>query len=119
VFFRITPDAAIQKRLGAVNSYEVQVIGSEKQNPGGYPHTGDLFGFARVPESHSQDDQWFHLHLIARGNHIIVKIDGKDVLDYVDSLNSFARGAVGFQKFGRPTRASFRNIRVKELGGAQ
>ncbi len=110
VFFRITPNAAT-----VIKNYEIQVIGSEGRLPGGYPHTGDLFGLAKVPESHVQDDQWFQLHLVANGNHILVRLDDKEVLDYIDAQNRFTRGSIGLQKLGRATRVSFRNIRVKEL----
>ena len=112
VFFRITPDA-----MSPAKNYEIQVIGSEMRYPGGYPHTGDLFGFAKVSENYIQDDRWFHLHLIAVGNQIVVKIDGQTVLDYVDARNSFTRGSIGLQKLGPLTRVSYRNIRVKELDG--
>jgi serine/threonine protein kinase len=114
VFFRITPEAKT-----FLKQYEVQIIGSEMRRAGGYPHTGDIFGFAKVPENYIQDDRWFHLHLIASGNHILVKIDGKGVLDYVDTQNSFTRGPVGFQRLDPPTRVSYRNIRVKESDGAR
>ena len=95
------------------------MIGSEQRIAGGYPHTGDLYGFAKVPENHIQDDHWFHLDLIASGNHILVKLDGKLVVDYVDARNSFVRGPIGLQKLGVPTRVSYRNIRVRELSNAR
>ena len=57
------------------------------------------------------------MDLIASGNHIIVKIDGKVVLDYVDAKKSFTRGRIALQKWGPPTRVAYKNIRIKELSG--
>ncbi len=118
LFFRIVPGANTSPaRWDATTTkwYEVQVIGSERQFGGGYPHTGDLFGFAKVSADSVHDDQWFHLGLRASGNHMVVKIDGKTVVDYVDERNSFASGSIGLQKYGPLTRVSYRNIRVKTL----
>jgi WD40 repeat protein len=108
VFFRITPTAATKAK-----NYEVQVIGSHGVMPGGYPYTGDLFGFAHVAEDLGQDDKWSHLHLTAIGNHIRIEINNKSVIDYIDDKRSFARGPIAFQKLGPGTQVSYKNIFVK------
>jgi WD40 repeat protein len=63
-------------------------------------------------------DTWFTQEVIARGNHIVVQLDGKPVVDYIDPENSFRRGhfvldAVLPQLAG--SRIAFRKIEVKEL----
>ena len=44
--------------------------------------TGSLYGIVRVTEQLIPDDTWWTQHIIAQGNHIIIKINGKTVVDY-------------------------------------
>ena len=46
--------------------------------------TGSLYGIVKITEQLIQDDTWWTQHIIAQGNHIIIKINGKTVVDTVD-----------------------------------
>ena len=46
--------------------------------------TGGLYATVRVNPAPAQDKQWFTHHIIVRGKHVIVKIDGNTVVDYVE-----------------------------------
>ena len=61
--------------------------------------------------------QWNEYHIIARGNHIIEKINGQLMCELTDE-DSVARkdGIIALQLHaGQPMKVQFRNIRLKEL----
>jgi hypothetical protein len=60
--------------------------------------------------------------LRATGNRILISIDGKEAINFVDIANTYARGYLALQVWrgsrkgtSSHTRVSFRNIRVKPL----
>jgi hypothetical protein len=64
-------------------------------------------------------DEWFTQEVIADGNHIIIKVNGKTTVDFVDRNNSYTKGHLALQHHGASggidTVVQFRKIRVKEL----
>jgi hypothetical protein len=73
-------------------------------------------------------DTWFTQEVIANGNHLIIKVNGKTTVDFVDKNNSFTRGHfalqqhTGFKKKGKDgkdieieTVLHVRKVEVKEL----
>jgi hypothetical protein len=61
--------------------------------------------------------QWFTLDLIARGNRIVVKVDGVTTADYTDEEARSASGHIALQLHHAPTKVEFRKIEVQELDG--
>jgi Protein kinase domain/Domain of Unknown Function (DUF1080) len=63
----------------------------------------------------------FHpLELIAQGNRMIVKVDGKVVTDYQDDQTTYRKGRIAIQIASSPTEAAsgtveFKKIEIKEL----
>ncbi|MCI0703573.1 MAG: protein kinase [Planctomycetia bacterium] len=60
-------------------------------------------------------DQWFTIEIIARGSHLVVKIDGKTAVDAVDPDPILAPGHIALQQWNRLTTVQFRKIEIKEL----
>jgi hypothetical protein len=64
--------------------------------------------------------QWLTLEVIAEGNHVAVKVDGKTTADYTDEQRRFTKGHIALQQHsGGQTVVEFRKIEVKELPSAK
>ena len=57
--------------------------------------TGSLYGIVKITEQLIQDDTWWTQHIIAQGNHIIIKINGKTVVDTVEPHEPVHEGVPG------------------------
>lgn len=83
----------------------------KKDNHNGY-YTGSFSGHLK---SHNEPviemGQWNTAEVTAQGDHFIVVINGKKVLD--DHQKDFAKGAIGLQHTGQTIE--FRNLKVKTL----
>jgi tRNA A-37 threonylcarbamoyl transferase component Bud32 len=86
----------VQPRMGAL------LIGNES----GFTHNGD-------PGVTS--GEWVTLEVIASGEHIQVKVNGKLTADYVDGRRRFTSGHIVLQQHGAGTVVQFRKIEIKEL----
>jgi hypothetical protein len=53
--------------------------------------------------------------VIARGNHIVIKVNGKTTVDYVDQKNTYKKGHFALQGHDPGTVVKFRKIEVIEL----
>jgi hypothetical protein len=68
-------------------------------------------------------DTWFTQEVIAKGNHIIIKVNDKTTVDFVDQKNTYKRGHFALQQHGAikekgkeyETVLHVRKIEVKEL----
>jgi hypothetical protein len=58
---------------------------------------------------------WFTLEMIAEGNHMLVKVDGKTTADFTDEKKRFTSGHIAHQQIDPQTVAEFRKIEVKEV----
>ena len=75
---------------------------------------------ARPPkelESAIKKDGWNRYTIRAKGNHIVLRVNGKTMVDYREPDGSIARrGIIALQiHSGPPMRIDFRNIRIREL----
>ncbi len=93
--------------------YEAQ-INSTHRDP---VKTGSLYGFkdATVTEMLVQPDEWFTQEVTAIGNHIVIKVNGKTTVDFVDKKNTHMKGHFALQQHDPGTVVMFRKIEVKEL----
>lgn len=64
-------------------------------------------------EEYRPADGWQTFEVTATGGHFVVKLDGRQVLDYTDA-KPLGRGRVGLQF--RSGKVEFRNIKLKPLG---
>jgi hypothetical protein len=77
--------------------------------------TGSLYGIARVTEQLIQDDTWWTQHIIAQGNHIVIKVNGKTVTDTVDDRNRYTKGYLALQQHNPGSIVQYRNLMMKPL----
>ena len=86
--------------------------------------TGGLYAAVRLNSSPAQDKQWFTQHIIVRGKHVIVKIDGNTVVDYVEPDDvsfpdrpgrKLSSGTFALQGHDPGSIVYYKNIMVKPL----
>jgi hypothetical protein len=101
--------------------YEVQV----NQSHSDWRKTGSLYSFNDVKEVYVNDGEWYTEHIIVKGDHVTVKINGKTVMEYIESEDKNRPANAGEKKIDKGTFAIqahdpesviyYRNIRVKVL----
>jgi hypothetical protein len=101
--------------------YEVQVNNTHKDPK----KTGGLYAVADVYEAPAKDNAWFEMHITVQGKHIVVKVDGKKVVDYTEPADvkpnpqGFVRvldkGTFALQAHDPESQVSYKNLRVKKL----
>jgi hypothetical protein len=108
-YFRTTP------KPGFPPGYEAQ-INSTHGDP---QKTGSLYNFAPFKEQLVKPDEWFTQEVIARGNHIIIKVNGKKTVDFVDEKNTYKKGHFALQQHNLGSEVRVRKIEVKELPASE
>ncbi|HUY90624.1 MAG TPA: DUF1080 domain-containing protein [Pirellulales bacterium] len=98
---------AAQPTNPAVDCYELNIAPDDNPFP-----TGGFVGRQKSAGGHTTGD-WQTFEVTADGAHFTIKLDGKQVLDYVDP-KPLARGFIGLQLNSGPV--AFRNIKLKPLG---
>ena len=102
--------------------FEVQVnnSGSDRKRTGGLYNVLDV-----MDDSPAKDDAWFTEHIIVNGKRIILKVDGKTVVDYTEPdvptppRGNLGRvlnmGTFGLQGHDPGSTVYYKNIKVKPL----
>ncbi|HYZ83419.1 MAG TPA: DUF1080 domain-containing protein [Bryobacteraceae bacterium] len=103
VFLRSQPEGQPH-----VTGYELQIWDYQ---PAGYL-TGSLVGSVKADPVKILPDQWNKFDITANGDHFVVLLNGKKILDAQDSKHS--SGLIGFQ-CQKDQRIEFRNIRVQPI----
>jgi hypothetical protein len=99
------------KGPGFPKGYEAQVNSTH----GDPLRTGTLYGFVPVREMLVPPDTWFTQEIEAVGNHIIIKVNGKKVVDFEDPKNSHKEGFFAFQQHDPGSQVWIRKVEVQEL----
>src|SRR5262249_29630392 len=60
-------------------------------------------------------DTWFKQEVIAVGNHIVIKVNGKTTVDFVDEKNRHTKGHFAIQQHDPGSVVTVRKVEVKEL----
>jgi Domain of Unknown Function (DUF1080)/Lectin C-type domain len=95
------------------NGYEASIDGTSSGSK-----TGSLMYFGpsgQVKEMLAKPDEWFDLEVLAVGGRILIKVNGKTTVNFVDLNGTYPRGHLALQQLGANTEARFRKIEVKEL----
>ena len=71
-----------------------------------------------VLEQMHKPDEWFTQEVIAVDNHIIVKVNGKTTVDFVDEKNRYRKGYFALQQIRDGSVITVRKAEVKELSPA-
>lgn len=96
---------------GFPKGYEAQINSSH----GDPKRTGSLYNFKAVAEMLVPPETWFTQEVIADGNHIIIKVNDKVAVDFVDEKNSFSKGHFAFQQHNLGSVVEIKNVQVKEI----
>lgn len=101
--------------------FEAQVNNTYNSDP---RKTGSLYAVQDVLRQTIPDNTWWTQHIIVEGKRVIIKVDGKVVVDYTEPENArpgrdFARvlgsGTFALQGHDPGSTVYFRNIRAKKL----
>jgi predicted Ser/Thr protein kinase len=106
--------------------YEAQILHSYPVP--NMPLTGSLVGggrgFPKVTREVAKADQWFTMEVIAKDNHITIKVDGETTVDFVDKENTYRRGHIALQAMSdnrvkTTTVVEFQTIEIIEFPGRE
>ena len=100
---------AANQPISQTTCYEVNISDNHATHP-----TGSIVGMhTTLPNRASAAGKWTTMEIGAHGPHIVVKVDGKTVLDVKDE--KFSAGAIALQAGGPngPGPIQFRNIRIR------
>lgn len=109
-----------QEREWPKYGFETQVNNTH----GDWKKTGSVYDVVNVKASAAQDNQWWTQHIIVNGNRVLVKIDGKTVVDYTeppgtkpgkDFTRKLDSGTFALQAHDPKSVIFYKNIRVKRL----
>ena len=87
--------------------YELNI--APQDNP--FP-TGSLVQREKVTGK-GGDDAWHTYEVTMEGGHVVIKLDGDQIMDYTDA-NPMGRGLIGLQH--NSGRVEFKNVKLKPLG---
>jgi hypothetical protein len=91
------------------NGYEAQVNNTSTD----WKRTGSLYNIVNVKEQLVQDDTWWKQTIIAKGDHIIIKVNDKVVVDTKDATHK--KGYLALQSHDPNSVTHFRNLRMRKL----
>ncbi len=102
------------------NGYEVQIDATDTADK----TTGAIYGFKGADQAArdaalNPPGEWNTFELLVEGERLRVFLNGVQVNDFTntDPARSLVSGHIGIQNHGTGDDVSFRNIRIKELGG--
>jgi hypothetical protein len=96
---------------GFPKGYEAQVNTSHTDPV----KTGSLYNFHKILDQLIPDDTWGTQHIIAQGNHIIIKVNDKVVTDYTDEKNTYTKGYLALQQHNKGSVVQYRNLMFRAL----
>jgi hypothetical protein len=103
-----------KKMGGFPDGYEAQVNSTH----GDPVRTGSLYGHVKIFEQLVPPDTWFTQEIEAVGNHIIIKVNGKTTVDYIDKNSTYKTGHFAFQQHDPGSQVWIRKVEVMELPDA-
>ena len=96
---------------GFPKGYEAQVDNTHTDPK----RTGSLYNFKNIYEQLIPDDTWWNQHIIVQGNHIVIKINDKTVVDYVDEKNTYTKGFLALQQHNAGSVVEFKNLMMRPI----
>jgi Domain of Unknown Function (DUF1080) len=96
---------------GFPKGYEAQVNNTHPD----WRRTGSLDHLSDVKEQLVPDDTWWTQHIIANGNHIIIKVNDKTVVDFVDQNNTYQKGYLALQQHNKGSVVQYKDLMMRLL----
>lgn len=98
------------------DGHEVQINNSHADPV----RTGSLWGVVKLYDSPVKDNEWFTVHIAAKDQNIVVKVNDKIVVDYTEPEGATAARRIGkgyfaLQQHDPSSSVRFRNLKVKPL----
>jgi hypothetical protein len=94
---------------GFPQGYEAQINATH----GDPQRTGSLYGIVKVLDQLHKPDEWFTQEVIAEGDHIIIKVNDKVVVDTHDK--KYAKGHLAIQQHNEGSVVTVKKVEIKEL----
>ena len=100
--------------------YETQINSSHSD----WKRTSSIYDVVNVKDSPSVDNEWFTQHIIVKGKHVIVKTNGKTIVDYTEPEfwsaegnpgRRISHGTICLQGHDPKSVVYYKNIYIKEL----
>jgi hypothetical protein len=116
IYFR--SNFAVDRRGRFPTGYVAQILHSFPRPNAAL--TGSLYGFSNILKPLVEPDEWFTLEILARGNRIVIKVNGQITVDFVDKDSTYRKGhlalkAMSDEGVNQTTVVQFRKIEIKEL----
>lgn len=96
---------------GFPKGYEAQVNNSHTDPK----RTGTLYNFTDVREQLIADNTWWTQHVIVDGNHIIIKVNDKTVVDFKDEKNTYTKGYLAMQQHDPKSVVWYKDLMYRKL----
>jgi hypothetical protein len=95
---------------------------AQVNNTAGDPvRTGSLYNVVKNLEAPANDNEWFTEEVIVEGNRILIKVNGKTIVDHMENTaavqdgRKLSSGTFALQAHDPGSEVHYRNIRVKRL----
>ena len=101
------------------DGHEVQINNSHRDPV----KTGSLWAVVKLYDSPVHDNEWFQVHIRVLGQNIVVRLNGKIVVDYTEPKGAegprkIGRGYLALQQHDPGSSVRFRNLALKPLAAA-
>jgi hypothetical protein len=96
---------------GWPKGYEAQVNTSHKDPV----KTGSLYNIVKNFDKMVPEETWFTQHIIARGNHIMILVNGKLVVDHVEDKNEYRKGYLALQQHDPGSVVMYKDLMYRPL----
>ncbi len=101
------------------NGYEVQVNNSQ----GDWRRTGSLYSVSDVKDTLVKDNTWYKYHIIVKGKQVIIKVNDKVAVDYMEPAElpadrgkkRLSSGTIALQGHDPKSVVFFKDIKIKPL----
>lgn len=82
--------------------------------------TGSLWAVVKLYDSNVKDNEWFPMHITVKGQNIVVRVNGKVVVDYTEPEGAkgprhLGQGYIALQAHDPGSIVKFRDIQIKSL----
>jgi Domain of Unknown Function (DUF1080) len=77
--------------------------------------TGSLYNIVKILDKLVQEDTWYTEHIIANGNHIIILVNDKLVVDHIEDKNMYSKGYLAVQQHDPGSVVMYKDVLFRRL----